>query len=280
MVVKNCCLEESKLMITADVSVIIPHFNAVSTIINSIKSVLCQVIKVKEIIVIDDCSNNFLALISALEPFGQIVPIRTIRLDINSGASEARNRGVEIATGKYLAFLDADDVWHPSKIEIQYTLMEQQNLNISGHLYVQDINLKSMYSATPFRTKCILPARFVLGNPFFTPTVMVKRDNFIPFDKRYRRVDDYKCWLMNVKNNNNALILLPLAGGFKAAIGSSGLTSSLKVMHESYILVLKDLYYEGHVSLVFFILARFFEYGKYPLRMLRKLITSFSGINN
>lgn len=266
----------------ANVSVIIPHFNAVSSLRNSIKSVLSQTVNVKEIIIIDDCSNDFLALITILESFGQMVPIQIIRLDVNYGASEARNRGVEIATGKYLAFLDADDVWDPSKIEIQYTLMEQQNLNISGHLYVQDVTVKSMYSSTLFRTKCILPARFVFGNPFFTPTVMVKRDNFIPFDKRYRRVDDYKCWLMNIKNknNNNALILLPLAGGFKAAIGASGLTSSLKVMHESYILVLKDLYYERHVSLVFFILARFFEYVKYPLRLLRKLITSFLAINN
>ena len=267
-------------MVVADVSVIVPHFNALSTIENSVRSVLNQTVLVKEIIVVDDCSTDYTALLRILKSFNEIVPVIVERLDVNSGASEARNRGLELATGKYLAFLDADDVWHPSKVEIQYTLMEEYSLKFSGHLYVQNLNLKSMYSVTPFGTRRISLMRFVFGNPFFTPTVMVRRDGFIPFDSRYRRVDDYKCWLMNVGKKSNALILLPLAGGFKAAIGSSGLTSSFKVMHESYLLVLNDLYCEGHVSLVFFMLARFFEYVKYPLRVLRKLITSFLAINN
>ncbi|NOS97693.1 MAG: glycosyltransferase family 2 protein [Methylotenera sp.] len=261
-------------MTTIDVSVIIPHYNALSTIENSVRSVLSQTVAVKEIIVVDDCSGDFSALLSILASFGQIVPVRAVRLDINSGASEARNKGVELAVGRYLAFLDADDVWHHDKVEIQYALMEQYKLKISGHLYIQDLNIRPMFSLTPFRTRSISAMRFVFGNPFFTPTVMVRRDGFIPFDSRYRRVDDYKCWFMNIRKKNNAFIMLPLAGGFKSAIGVSGLTASLQVMHESYLLVLKDLYREGHVSPLFFGLALFFEYVKYPMRIVKKSITT------
>ena len=98
---------------------------------------------------------------------------------------------------------------------------------------------------------------------------MVKRHGFIGFDRRYRRVDDYKCWYVNVSNNIGVLITVPLAGGFKPAIGSSGLTSSLKVMHESFIAVLKDMRCEGDVTTPFFLTALIIEYFKYPIRLTR-----------
>lgn len=253
----------------ADVSVIIPHYNAAETVGRSIRSVVQQSLSVMELIIIDDHSDDFDALSKTVAEFRGSLPITLLRLDVNSGASDARNAGVKIAKGKYLAFLDSDDVWSLNKIEIQYSLMERKNLHFSGHLYVHDLNKCIMNSEEVISTKKISPIRFALGNPFFTPTVMVRKDGFIKFDIRYRRVDDYKCWLVNVKKDSGVLILIQLAGGFKPAIGSSGLTSSFKIMHESYVVVLNDLYREGDVGLLFFLLSRMIEYFKYPVRILK-----------
>lgn len=261
----------------ADVSVVIPYFNALETISQTIESVLNQSLSVKELIIVDDCSDEFAELLTIVESFAHRCLIKVNRLELNSGASEARNHGARVATGKYLAFLDSDDVWHPNKIEIQYSLMERHNLNLSGHLYVQDLNRESMTPESPYCFKSIRPVRFAIGNPFFTPTIMVKRDGFIQFDHRYRRVDDYKCWLMNVKNRGGVLILAPLAGGFKPAIGSSGLTSSFKVMHDSFTTVLHDMYREGDVTTLFFLTARTIEQFKYPLRITKINILSLFG---
>ena len=115
-------------MASADVSVIIPYFNAIETIQKSISSVLNQTFSVREIIVIDDCSSDHDELVSLLRCFNSVVPIMLERLDINSGPSESRNRAIEKATGKYIAFLDADDVWHPDKIAIQYNFMKKKKL--------------------------------------------------------------------------------------------------------------------------------------------------------
>lgn len=248
---------------------IMPHYNAIDTIEKSIRSVEQQSLCVRELIIVDDCSDDFGGLLKIVEKFKNSLSITVLRLEVNSGASDARNTGIKIAKGKYLAFLDSDDVWSSNKIEIQYSLMERENLHFSGHLYVHDLNQCIMNSQARISTKKILPIRFALGNPFFTPTVMVRRDKFILFDIRYRRVDDYKCWLMNIKGRNSSLILIQLAGGFKPAIGASGLTSSFRVMHESYVTVLSDLYNEGHVGAMFFFMALAIEYLKYPIRVLR-----------
>lgn len=235
----------------------------------SIASVIKQSMRVREIIVIDDCSSEPGDLKAIVARVSDAVPVKVIRLDENSGASEARNEGARSATGKYLAFLDSDDVWRADKIEIQYSLMERLNLHLTAHQYVHDLNFGSMGSSRILNFDWIRPARFAFGNPFFTPTVMVRRSGFIEFDRRYRRVDDYRCWLMNIKNHPAVAITLPLAGGFKAAIGAAGLTSSLSVMHESYMTVLRDLYDERHVGNFFFATACVVEWLKYPIRVIR-----------
>jgi glycosyltransferase involved in cell wall biosynthesis len=232
-------------------------------------SVIGQSLRVKEIIIVDDCSDEYAELCAIVAKLNHIFPIELIRLGLNSGASEARNHGARLATGKYLAFLDSDDVWRADKVEIQYGVMEREDMRLSAHSYVHDLNVGSMGSCRVPHITRVPSGRFAFGNPFFTPTVMVRKSGFIEFDPRYRRVDDYKCWLMNVKGCPGALIGLPLAGGFKSAIGASGLTSSIRVMHDSYITVLKDLYREGHVGLGFFLTARVIEQLKYPVRAIR-----------
>jgi glycosyltransferase involved in cell wall biosynthesis len=103
------------------VSVVIPSYNAARTIGRSIRSALDQDYRQLEIIVADDCSvDGTEAAVSALGE-GRVVFHRG---RVNRGAAAARNRGIRLAAGDYIAFLDADDCWLPSKISAQVRMME------------------------------------------------------------------------------------------------------------------------------------------------------------
>jgi hypothetical protein len=104
------------------VSVVIPAFNCEKTIVRSISSVRAQSYGSLEIVVVDDCSADGTA--SAVEAIGDPA-IRLVRHQANGGASAARNTGIREATGRYIAFLDADDEWAADKIARQVALFEQ-----------------------------------------------------------------------------------------------------------------------------------------------------------
>jgi glycosyltransferase involved in cell wall biosynthesis len=103
------------------ISVIIPTYNAERTILETIKSVQQQTFPDFEIIVINDGSTD--------KTIELLQNIKDNRLKIfsyeNSGLSVARNRGITNASGKYLAFLDADDLWTLDKLELQLAVLQQ-----------------------------------------------------------------------------------------------------------------------------------------------------------
>ena len=96
------------------ISVVIPCYNAAAFLRATIESILGQTHPVLEVIVVDDGSTDDSANIA--ESFGP--PVRVIRQP-NQGESAARNRGIEAAAGEWVAFLDADDLWLPTKVELQ-----------------------------------------------------------------------------------------------------------------------------------------------------------------
>lgn len=104
----------------SSVSVVIPCYNAEAFIGETIESVLRQTRAVDEVIVVDDGSRDSSAEIA--ESFGD--PVRVVRQE-NRGECGARNRGVKEARGEIIAFLDADDLWHPEKIERQLAYFDE-----------------------------------------------------------------------------------------------------------------------------------------------------------
>ncbi len=96
------------------ISVVIPCYNAAHFLRATIESILQQTRPATEVIVVDDGSTDDSARIAA--SFGP--PVRVIRQE-NQGESAARNRGIEAATGDWVAFLDADDLWLPTKLARQ-----------------------------------------------------------------------------------------------------------------------------------------------------------------
>lgn len=105
----------------SDVSVVIPTYNNSKWIKYSIESVISQSVKVAEIIIIDDGSNDDTNHIMR-EYLDKYSYIRYV-YQKNSGASAARNKGINIATGKLVAFLDSDDLWLPEKTKKQIDLL-------------------------------------------------------------------------------------------------------------------------------------------------------------
>lgn len=104
------------------VSVVIPAFNREKTIIRAIESVLSQSYSNLECIIVDDCStDNTVDLVNMT--YANNERVTCYKLPHNSGACVARNKGVEIAKGEYVAFLDSDDVYKTEKIEKQITAL-------------------------------------------------------------------------------------------------------------------------------------------------------------
>ncbi|MCW8088089.1 glycosyltransferase [Roseococcus sp. MDT2-1-1] len=98
-------------------SVVMPVFNRAGIVAPSIRSVLAQTLRELELLVVDDASADDLE--SALAAFGGDARLRVIRHERNRGVSAARNTGIEAARGRFVAFLDSDDLWQPTKLERQ-----------------------------------------------------------------------------------------------------------------------------------------------------------------
>lgn len=113
-----------KQQATPLVSVIMPAYNAAPFIEAAIASVLAQTLTDWELIVIDDCSSDDTYSV-AQRVIGCEPRIRLLRNDENSGVSKTRNRGLELSAGRYIAFLDSDDVWHPEKLEKQLAKLRE-----------------------------------------------------------------------------------------------------------------------------------------------------------
>ena len=116
------------------VSIITPTYNSEKYIAETINSVMCQTHSLWEMIVVDDCSTDQTAVI--VQGFAlHDSRIKIINLNENSGTGIARNRGLQQAEGRYIAFLDADDLWLPNKLSEQIRFMQIKNLPFTFCFY-------------------------------------------------------------------------------------------------------------------------------------------------
>lgn len=164
------------------VSVVIPAYNAEQFVGQALDSVLNQTFQDFEVLVVDDGSSDRTAeLVTARYPRVQFVSQR------NGGASSARNRGVEMATGEFVAFLDADDEWHPEKLQAQVALMRRYPDAVLGRtVFIEEPldNASSLFSGG--RTEPGLPDHYLVRDlaqsfldPYFaTSAVLVRRSAF------------------------------------------------------------------------------------------------------
>lgn len=182
-------------MRTAAISVIIPCFNCEHTIKQTLDSVINQTLISAEIILIDDFStDNSVVTINNYIAEHPNYNIKLICLRKNVGPGMARNTGWEKASQKWLAFLDADDVWHPKKVELQYDYLEANpNIHGCGHLSELYNNEQDMETVN-FETKIVSYQQMLFSNRLPTRSVMLKRSLSHRFkDKSF--TEDYLMWL-------------------------------------------------------------------------------------
>ena len=111
------------------VSIIIPVHNAGKFIDDTIHSVLAQTYSEYELILVNDASED--ASLELINTFADRENFRIIDLKEGKGAAGARNTGIDAATGRYIAFLDADDLWEPEKLERQLEFMRKNDCAFS-----------------------------------------------------------------------------------------------------------------------------------------------------
>ncbi len=198
----------------SQVSVIIPTYNAARYITEAIDSALAQTHPVAEILVIDDGSTDDTE--ARVRHYGGRV--RYFHQP-NSGVASARNRGLEEARGDVIAFLDADDVWHPEKLRIQLTALAQrpdlgavgtQRFDWPGDGYPELDSTGTRISITP-----ISWAKLVVKNTLDTSAIVVRSGlmkDIGQFDTRLQGPEDFDLWLRIAEVAAIGQINLPLTG--------------------------------------------------------------------
>ena len=122
-------------MIDGLVSVIMPSWNTSRFISESIESVVNQTYKNWELIIVDDCSTDNTDEIVA--PYLTDTRIKYLKNEKNSGAALSRNRAIREAKGRWIAFLDSDDLWMPEKLEKMISFMSDNGYSFAYHEYVK-----------------------------------------------------------------------------------------------------------------------------------------------
>lgn len=117
------------------VSIIMPSYNTGIYIKETIESVISQTYKNWELIIVDDCSTDNTD--EVVNPFLKDCRIQYIKNKINYGAAMSRNRALRKAKGKWIAFLDSDDLWMPMKLEKQIKFMNQNGYHFSYTNYIE-----------------------------------------------------------------------------------------------------------------------------------------------
>lgn len=192
------------------VSVIMPAYNVEKYISASVKSVLDQTYKNFELIIVDDCSKD--KTVEIINSFNdeRIVLIRNKK---NEGTIVSRNKALKYAKGKWIAFLDSDDIWHKEKLEKQLDFMLKNNYNFSYTEYEKidenGNNLNVLCSGPKVVNKTKMYNYDYLG----CLTVMYNADvvGLIQIDENVGLNNDYAIWLKAIKYSNCFLLKKNLA---------------------------------------------------------------------
>jgi len=254
------------------ISVVIPTHNASQTIGRTVDSVLNQTLLPDEIIFVDDCStDSTVEVIHQHSGLSTCSNSRLLTTSTNSGPGVARNLGWNEAGSEFVAFLDADDSWHPQKLELQLAaLLSHPWASFSGHRYLIDPG-ESMfvlrYSKLQYREFGLV--HFLLRNRFSTPSVMISRNIKLRFGEHPGVSDDYLLWLRLLARGERALFLdAPLVHLHKAAYGEGGLSGQLVFMQRRELATYRALRTEKSISSLTLVGLQLFSLLKFLRRLM------------
>jgi glycosyltransferase involved in cell wall biosynthesis len=201
----------------------------------------------------------------------ELIQIIIIRLPENRGAGEARNAGWDAASQDFVAFLDADDTWHPQKLEIQISwMLANPNYLMTCHeseISHGDRHLN--YAAEGIKSQKISLMLMFYRNEISTRTVVVSRKLKRRFPPVARHAEDYQLWLRILLSGTVVMKLYaPLARSYKDDFGVGGLSENLLAMHKGVLRCFEELRRDRLIStgLYYFLVA--FELLKYWRRVV------------
>lgn len=183
------------------VSIITPTWNSEKYIEKTVVSVLNQTYQNWEMIIVDDCStDNTIKIVEEISKKDSRVKI--FSLSVNSGAAKARNKSIQLGTGRFVAYLDSDDIWKAEKLEKQIQFMKKNNCGFSCTSY----EVIDAYGRPKNKYVHMLPkvdyVGFLTNNLLQTVGIMVDTQKI---DKKYlimpdiRRRQDAATWLQILK---------------------------------------------------------------------------------
>jgi glycosyltransferase involved in cell wall biosynthesis len=234
------------------ISIIIPTYNCEKYIGQAVQSLLAQTYKNFEIIVVDDGSTDETKAI--LEPY--MDKIRYV-FQINGGESSARNRGLSMAKGNYIAFLDADDIYKPNKLEQQLNVfLKDSSVDIvyndvevvdENLQYTSTLNSEYMYEAKE-DFLCMLLVRQIIPGP---ASIMLRKkciDSGIRYPEQYRNAEDYQ-FIINLASHYRFKYLKECLYIYRRH--SKNLTNNHSMQLKSEIAIVKDLGIEKIQNIVY-----------------------------
>ncbi len=214
------------------ISIVIPLYNSESYIEATLQSLIGQTYQDFEVIIVDDKSTD--KSISVVQAFLAKHPNLNAQLlterpqDFPKGVSGSRNYGISIAKGEWVCFLDSDDLFHQSKLEILYNIIQEQN-NATKAIHHQLLEFNDgepvTFQAIPTAWNATYDPsieQLVNLNTIATSAVTVKKEIFQQtgyFDTGLGGVEDYYLWLHVALYTNWLFIPLKLTG-YRVRIGS------------------------------------------------------------
>lgn len=189
------------------ISIVVPVYNAERFVRETMDSVLAQSYPHWELLLVEDGSSD--GTVSVIERYieeREETRIRLIRQQANMGAAMARNRGVREAKGRYIAYLDADDLWAPKKLEHQLRFMQERDIAFAftGYEFADE---RGVGTGKVVRVPESLTYRQALSNTtIFTTTVMFDRTKF----------EEELLQMPNIKSEDTALWWKVLRHGYTA----------------------------------------------------------------
>ncbi len=182
-------------------SVIIPTFNSSLSIPKTLESLLEQKYKNFEVIIVDDLSDDIIQIESIVDKYLDLgLDITLYASNVKLNGAGARNKGVDISSNEYLAFLDSDDIWLPEKLETYNNIIIENECNSEIVFYSKVRVVKNGFAVKemptrPFNKDIETIAGYIFGCAGFiqTSTLVLKRSTFniVKFNEDFIRHQDY-----------------------------------------------------------------------------------------
>lgn len=257
-----------------DVSVIIPAYNAQDTILDSLISIEKQSYKGNvEIIIINDGSNDDTQSVVNSYQKQSVIKVSLIN-QVNSGVASARNVGLKLAKGRYIAFLDSDDAWRDIKLEEQINFLERnQGFSMVGALCDTQLVKFEKLSIIEPNIYEVTFGQQLFKNYFQPSTVVIRREileNVGLFKEGRTHAEEGLFFYKIIRNHRCALIdcVLLFYGNGKRMFGFSGLSGDLTAMERGELLNYLEILNLGYIKIPKYIFLSLYSLIKYFRRLI------------